>query len=188
MIHLIIGRQGSGKTLFLVKVAKEYIAKGQTVYSNVHLVGIDYTPLDYNDIIECRLNNGVVLIDEIHLLLGARSSMRKTNRLICDGFLSMVRKKGLEVYGTTQTLRKVDIRFREEMDYFYECSKFAFVNGVWCKPLHNDSLNPLVPVLIKLEVIEMYKLDRLDFNFFGNDLFNFYDSNQIIKIKGLEDD
>ena len=137
MIHLVIGKQGSGKTLFLVKKAYEYYKAGFTIYSNVHL-NFPYKKLNYKDIINCKLDNGVVILDEVHLLLPARNSMSTRNREICDSFLSMVRKKKLIIYGTTQTERKVDIRFREEKDFFYMCRKFAFVKKKWEEVLHNQ--------------------------------------------------
>lgn len=104
MIHLIIGRQGSGKTLFLVKKAYQFHLEGKTIYSNIHL-NFPYKQLNYNDIIDCNLEDGVVLLDEIHLILNSRSAMSRINNQITTSFMSMVRKKGLEVYGTTQSLR-----------------------------------------------------------------------------------
>ena len=124
-IHLLLGKQGSGKTLLLVKIALQYLRKGHKIYSNIHL-NFDYSALDYNDIIECKLNNSVVLLDEIHLLLPSRRSLSKRNTEICDNFLSMARKQNTEIIGTTQTARKVDIRFREEADYVYQCTKYVF--------------------------------------------------------------
>ena len=184
MIHLITGRQGSGKTLYLVKVAYDCYKAGKTVYSNVHL-NFPYKQLDYNDIIECKLENGIVILDEVHQLLSARSSMSKVNREICDSFLSMVRKKGLEVYGTTQTTRKVDIRFREESDFLYVCSRYGYINKQWGEILHNQNLAKNIPIMIKLEVQELFSGNWLKVSFIGNTYYKLYDTNQIIHIKGL---
>jgi len=181
MIHLIIGRQGSGKTLFLVKKAYEYYKAGYTIYSNVHL-NFPYQKLKYKDIIDCKLNNGMVILDEIHLLLPARRSMRTINQQICDSFLSMVRKKNLIVYGTTQTERKVDIRFREEKDFFYVCNKYAYVNKQWVEIMHNQNLSKSVPIMIKLTATEMFSGNSIDVSFIGNEYFKFYDTTQIIKV------
>lgn len=181
MIHLVIGRQGSGKTLYLVKKAYEYYKQGYTIYSNVHL-NFPYKKLKYNDIIDCKLENGVVIIDEIHLLLSARNSMSKINREICDSFLSMVRKKGLIVYGTTQTERKVDIRFREEKDFFYICRKYAFINDKWVEVMHNQNLSKTIPIMVQLDCTEMFSNQSLEFSFIANEYFNLYDTRQIIKV------
>lgn len=248
MIHLIIGRQGSGKTLLLVKEAFKYYEAGKNIYSNVHLTfkskanpqatrfkiksrnqfRIDhnvfksftfktiekdealltqfnaeynkyglkkkelfnkefgYYKLYLDDIIDCNLKNGLVILDEIHLYLSARYSMSKTSRMMCDSFLSMVRKKGLVVMGTTQTERKVDIRFREEKDYLYMVDKFAYINKEWVKVMHNQDLPKNIPIMIKATVEETYAGSSIDISFIGNEYFNYYDTRQIINIEGLD--
>lgn len=185
MIHLVIGRQGSGKTLLIVMLAHKASRDGKNIYSNVDLK-FDYSPLDYKDIVECNIKNGAVLLDEIHQLLSARKSMSKQNTEICDNFLSMVRKQGLEIYGTTQTLRKVDVRFREEADYIYVCEKFAYIDRQWVKWLHNENLNPSIPIMIKVEVTETWTGNKLEFSFRGNNYFKLFDTTQIIKVRGLD--
>jgi len=232
MIHLVIGRQGSGKSLFLVFKAYECYKKGFTVYSNIHLTykcnkpllnitykknksgnimydkngemviekimdyrllpkekffnKFGYYMLNYQDIIDCNLKNGSVFIDEVHLLLSSRNSTSVQSREICDSFLSMVRRKNLEVYGTTQTSRKVDIRFREERDFFYMCEKHIFINGNWTIALTNYDYPKNVPVMIKLTVLEEFSGNMMTFNFLGNSLFNLYDSTQVIKIEEVK--
>lgn len=181
MIHLVVGRQGSGKTVFIVNKAWEAHKRGMTIYSNVHL-NFPYVPLNYEDIINCKLHHGMVIIDEVHRLLPARASIQKRNRLICDGFLSMVRKKKLEVYGSTQTLRKVDVRFREEQDFIYICSKWCYLDGQWGEAIHNYNLPLDVPIMVKLKVIEGFSLQEITISFIGNPYFDMYDSEQIINI------
>lgn len=185
MIHLIIGRQGSGKTLFLIKKAYESYVQGKTVYSNVHL-NFPYEKLNYKDIIDCKLENAIVILDEVHLLLPSRQSLSKRNREICDSFLSMVRKKGLDVYGTTQTERKVDIRFREEKDFFYICKKYAYQHHVWGEVMHNQNLDSTIPVMIKMDVQETFGNQWIDFSFIANHYYDLYDTSQIIKIVGID--
>jgi hypothetical protein len=104
-IHLILGYQGSGKTLYMVLKAYEYYKKGYKIYSNIHFKGIPYEEISLNKVVNCEYRNAVVFIDEIHLLLPSRNSMSKNSRKICDGFLSMVRKAKLEIFGSTQTPR-----------------------------------------------------------------------------------
>lgn len=186
MLHLVIGRQGSGKTLFIVKKAYEGYLAGKTVYSNVHLK-FPYKELDYNDVINCRLKNAIVILDEIHLLLPARgSAMNKMSRIICDTFISQIRKAGLEVWGTTQMERKVDIRIREEKDYVYLCSRYAFINGEWSEVKHSNSFDVSIPIIIKLEAQEQYSGEWINFFMYGNNIFELFDSTQIIQVKGLE--
>jgi len=95
----------------------------------------------------------------------------------------MVRKKGLIVYGTTQTERKVDIRFREEKDYSYICSKYGFINKAWTEIIHNQNLPKNIPIMIKLKVQEIFSGQEIQISFLGNSFFNLFDTNQVIKIK-----
>lgn len=185
MIHLVLGKQGSGKTLYLVLKAYEFYKKGFTVYSNVHLK-FPYKKLNYNDIVNCKLEKAMVIIDEVHLLLSARNSMSRINREICDSFLSMVRKKGLEVYATTQTPRKVDVRFRDESDYIYRCTKYGFIGNKWIEILHNQDLPSSIMIMIKLSIEETYSNNCISSSFHANPLFKLYDTRQIIQITGLK--
>lgn len=188
MIHLIIGRQGGGKTLIAVSKALDAYKQGKKVYSNVAL-NFPYEKIKYKDVIDCKLENGVVLLDEIHLLLPARNSLSKTSRKICDGFLSMVRKKGLVIYGTTQTERKVDVRFRDELDFLYICKKFAYDRNkkLWFEVMHNQDLKRSTPVMISADVYESFSGQWAQMSIKANDFYDLYDTRQIIKIVGLDD-
>lgn len=186
MIHLVTGMQGSGKTLYLVKKAHEEYKKGKTIYSNVAF-NFPYNQLDYNDIVECNLKNAVVILDEIHQLLPSRRSLSEININICDGFLSMVRKQGLEIYGSTQTQRKVDVRFREEADYIYLCEKWAFLKNNWAKVTESEDLNKDVPIIISVMICQSFSGSIIQTSFKGNEYFKLYDTKQIIKVKGINE-
>ena len=185
-IHLLLGRQGSGKTLLLVKLAHEYFKQGKKVYSNVKL-NFPFNPIDYNDIIECNLMDTIVLIDEIHLLLPSRRALSNLNTEICDNFLSMARKQNTDIFGSTQTMRKVDIRFREEADYIYVCNKYVYneLSKQWVEALHTHVFDKNVPILIEVDVTETYSGETKTMIFMGNDYFDLYDTREIVKIKGL---
>ena len=185
MIHLVLGRQGSGKTLFLVRQAWLYHKQGKKIYSNVKL-NFPFEQLDYKDIIECKYHDAVILLDEIAQLLPSRRSMKSSSVKIVDGFLSMARKLNVDIWGTTQTPRKVDVRFREEADYIYFCDKFAYRKGIWTKVIHNQNLDDDIPIMISLDIQESITMQQLKYSFIGNPFFNAYDTKQIIKVKGLE--
>lgn len=185
MIHIILGKQGSGKTIYVVSCLYDAYLHGKTIYSNVHLK-FPYKKLNYNDIIHCKLKNAVVFIDEVHQLLPARSSgINPVNRAICDSFLSMVRKMNLIIYVTSQTARKFDIRLWEEKDFVYMCKRFYFENNIWVEALHNQNLNPEIPILISCDIQEEISGNIINHNVIVNDFFKLYDTNQIIKIIGL---
>jgi RecA/RadA recombinase len=184
-MHLILGGQGSGKTLLLVALAYKAWKQGKTVYSNVALK-FPYKELQYQDIIDCNLKDAVCVIDEIHQLLPARNSMSKINREICDSFISMIRKQNLDVYGTTQTARKVDVRFRDETDYLYICRKYAYEHGRWGAVEHNQNLDISVPVLIDIEVTNTQNSKMINLKLKGNQFFKLYDTTQVIQVKGIK--
>ena len=186
MIHLVVGKQGSGKTVYVVKKAYDYYKQGKTIYSNVDLK-FPYKLLDYDDIINCRLDNAMVIIDEAHQLLGSRSSMSRINNEITTSFISMVRKKNLDLFLTTQHERKIDARIREmEMDYFYLCTRYAFIKGEWKEVLHNQDVDKNTPINIKIKVIEVDTGTEIIGYFRANPYFKMYDTRQIIRIKGLK--
>lgn len=187
MMHLILGRQGGGKTLLTVMKAYEQFLNGKTVYSNVHL-HFPYKKLNYKDIVDCKLENAVVVLDEAHLLLPARNSTSKISRVICDGFLSMIRKKKLIVYATTQTARKIDVRFRDETDFLYYCSKYSTDStGAWVEVMHNLDLPKDQPILIKADIYETFSNSWTELSIIGNRYYHLYDTREIIKIEGLDD-
>lgn len=185
MMILLVGRQGSGKTLLMVKMAYDYWKEGKTIYSNVKL-NFPFKQIDYNDIVNCKLKNAVVLLDEVHQLLPSRNSMSKINRTIVDGFLSMIRKQNLIVIGTTQLEMKVDVRFREEKDFIYECFKYAYLDGRWENVIHSQNFDKNTPVLIRVEAEENYSGVRIRFNLFANAFYHLYDTNEIIQVRGIE--
>jgi len=92
----------------------------------------------------------------------------------------------LIILGSTQTERKVDVRFREEKDYFYMATKYGFIDNRWSEVLHNQNLSRNVPIRIKLDIEETYSGNSISTNFAGNFYFKLYDTKQIIKIKGID--
>jgi len=188
-INLIIGLQGSGKTLFMIKEAHNLFKKGYKIVSNVALT-FKYEPIDYNKIVNCEYEHCVILIDELHRLLPSRRSLSKTSVAIVDGFLSMCRKKDIIILGTTQLEYKVDCRYRDEAINWYRCTRYAYINKQWIQIMHNQKLDK--NIIIGIEVLEIntyetnekrkYSIQK----FIGNKWFNFYDTHEIIKIEGLK--
>lgn len=177
--------QGSGKSLLLVKKAYEYYKAGKTIYSNIDL-SFPYKQLDYNDIINYKLENAVVILDEIHQLLPSRRSLSKINVKICDGFLSMVRKKRLIIYGSTQTQRKVDVRFREEADYIHLCEKWAYINKRWLQISESEDLDIKIPIMVASTILQTFSGITVHDSFVGNNYYNLYDTTQIIEVKNIK--
>lgn len=181
MISLVTGRQGSGKTLLLVLQALRARAEGRVVYSNVHLVGIPYKKIMIDDVVHSRLENGVCLIDEIHQFLPSRRSLSARSVSIVDGFLSMVRKKRLELWGSTQLERKVDVRLREEKDFFFVCSK-QIHDGSGFKDIVGFDW-PKGDVFVRVDGLDVFSNHSRTFRFYANALYSKYDTSQVIRIE-----
>lgn len=125
--YLIIGKQGSGKTLMSTKLAFDHPDK--KIYSNYTLFGRKFTPVTFNSKLESNqkkvdilftldqnpdfFNDSIMLIDELHLYLDSLDFMRANNRKL-QTFFSQLRKRKILLIGTTQYLMNVDIRIRRQ--------------------------------------------------------------------------
>lgn len=125
--YLIIGKQGSGKTLMATKLAFDESEK--PLFSNFSLFGKPFTPITFNSAIEANkskldilkqldlnpdyFNDSVMLLDELHLYLDSLDFMRANNRKL-QTFFSQLRKRRILLIGTTQYLMNVDIRIRRQ--------------------------------------------------------------------------
>ncbi len=69
---------------------------------------------------ELILGNCLFLLDEMYLWLDARLSGSKMNRAV-NSFTAETRKRGIDLYGTTHSLQKVDKRFRQSVDIKATC-------------------------------------------------------------------
>jgi len=130
----------------------------------------------------------MVLLDEIHLLLPARGSgSNPVSKEICDGFVSQIRKAGVELYGSTQTAKKVDVRIRDEMDFAYFCERYQFIGNHWEKIPHPYPIDKDIPMIINLEVVEEVSRKIINYPFIANTYYGMYDSKQRVLIRGLEE-
>jgi hypothetical protein len=99
----------------------------------------------------------------------------------------MVSKKKLDVYGTTQTIRKVDVRFRDERDYTYYCEKYVYdtTRGrfIECSGQNRDLGDK--PVIVSINQIETFSQKESKLKFIANKFYNLYDTYEIILIENL---
>lgn len=189
MLWVIEGNQGAGKTLFMIRLAYQDYLAGRKIYSNIHL-SFPYTPIDYRDVIECKYSKATVLIDEVHLLLGARRSMSKVNDLITSSFCSQIRKQDLRLYLTTQRIQKIDTRLRSECDFRVQCDRWVFDNKLnkWEHKTYNDGLTPKSALtIIKAKVMDLSKNAFVYDYFIANEYYKMYNSYEIVKVTGLDE-
>ena len=139
--YLAIGKQGSGKTLFITKLVSENL-NNRKVFSNYHLTKIPYERISFNkeayqdlveessyhsiiDILELLekdvnyFNNSIMLLDEIHIDLDSLDYMKDTNRKL-QKFFSQLRKRNILLLGTTQYIMNLDVRIRRQCMNVFE--------------------------------------------------------------------
>lgn len=128
--YLIIGPQGSGKTLLGVALLFELsnLYKDKKIFSNTNLNNIEYEKYNFDDLlINIKNNNNyydnsIMLFDEIHIFLNSLDFYKKDNRLV-QGFFSQLRKRKIILIGTSQYILNVDVRIRRQAKRVFEIFK-----------------------------------------------------------------
>lgn len=130
MIRVMVGRPGMGKTVWLVSQIIKY-AKDYDVYTNVEV------KLPKNDkragrifyiegLEDCiNLRSGKIILDEVQTYLNSREWAKLDVKF--QLFLQQHRKRGLDIIGATQSIKRADGVFRELVQQFYEIKKIVSV-------------------------------------------------------------
>ncbi len=170
------GRRGSGKTACMVRDAYISYLNGRKIFSNIKL-NFPFDPITSESIEnfkESDFKNCVLVIDEIQVLFNSRTWKNKRN-MNFSIFVQQTRKRGVDIYFTTQSLRTVDVNIRENMDIH-----------VFPKPVIRDE------VLIMFEVIyfdpyasESFYNNKSDVSIYvrADPIFKLYNSDEIVSIK-----
>jgi predicted AAA+ superfamily ATPase len=111
MLIGIEGNVGSGKTILLVKYLKNDASNSRKIFANLKLSEIPYEEFNIDDFLNNRnndrLNNATIGLDEITMYMDCRTGSAKQNLLM--GYLVLQsRKRGIDIYYTTQDLDLVD--------------------------------------------------------------------------------
>ena len=128
--YLIIGPQGSGKTLLGVALLFELskIFPDKKIYSNTDLYQIEFEKYNFDNLLTNIKNNNsyydnsIMLFDEIHIFLNSLDYYKKQNRLV-QGFFSQLRKRRIILIGTAQYILNVDVRIRRQAKRVFEVFK-----------------------------------------------------------------
>lgn len=175
MIYFYKGAKGKGKTLTLVKDALMFKKDGYTVYSNMKSIKFaKYLPneeiLKINK--NTKLDNCVLIIDEIQTLFNARRSSRKEN-VDFSHFLQQIRKRKIELLATAQYSNTVDLIFRQHVDYIINPSfdKELLVCKVVYTDLNSieDDINGMQGEPIRTTVV-----------FDAREIFGLYDTEELV--------
>lgn len=125
MLIGIVGDLGAGKTLTMTKLLREDFVKKQCdIYANYHLE-FKHKKLDsafMKNFKTLNLHNCSIGIDEIHIFIDSRSSMKASSKII-SYFLLQTRKRNVDLYYTTQFLNQVDKRLRNISDIIIQCNR-----------------------------------------------------------------
>lgn len=131
MITVIEGRPGMGKTVFLVYSILELLDFGHTVYTNVEVTlpknDKRSARLHFIDSLEdiSQLRQGKIVLDEVQTYLNSRNWDKLDTKF--QLFLQQHRKRGLDIIGATQSIKRADVVFRELVQKFFTVRKlFSF--------------------------------------------------------------
>ncbi len=167
--YIAIGKQGSGKTLFITKLCIDNFEGSRKIYSNYSLKGLPYTSIDLEILLNIldndpnALNDSIILLDEIHLYLDSLDFMRKNNRRL-QTFFSQLRKRNILLFATTQYLMNVDIRIRRQCMAVFDMEH-----------IYKDLF------LVKTCEIDGYYWNEKDkTHFYLQDYYKYYDTNELI--------
>lgn len=162
MLTIILGNIGSGKTLFMVILAK--YSKLKTI-SNFNLK-FKYELFDLQSFLESKYDNCNIYLDEAYSYLESRLSISELNRLM-SYMLFQSRKKSLNLVLSAQLLSTLDKRFRMLADMIILCNHIDKTELPFKYKIISKGYNRIITKTISFEK--------------AKDYFKMYDTNQIIQ-------
>ena len=180
-LYIAVGRQGSGKTLFMIKLLIDNLKYKSKIFSNINLYNIDrdYTKISLStredtvtdlplmlDMLDEDINifnDSIILLDEIHKDLDSRDFWSESSRKI-QGFFSQLRKRNCLVLATAQYFMLIDNRVRKQCFNVFDMRKIS-----------NEMFNVVVS-----EVDGYYYRPIINYDVKLSDYFKYYDTNEIV--------
>ena len=180
-LYIAVGRQGSGKTVFMIKLLIDNLKYKSKIFSNINLYNIDrdYTKISLSDreetITDVPLmlnmldndinifNDSIILLDEIHKDLDSRDFWSESSRKV-QGFFSQLRKRNCLVLATAQYFGLIDNRVRKQCFNVFDMRK-----------LSDEMFNVVVN-----EVDGYYYRPIINYDVKLSDYFKYYDTNEIV--------
>lgn len=158
--------------------AYKYYRRGFTVYANYKLhfpyVRLDKKQFDKMVKNKEELRNAVLCIDEAHMWLDSRNSMRQKNIGI-SYFILQTRKRNVRLLCTTQHLHQVEKRLRDTVDILTFCRNLSIQTATVVKG---------VDVYIEQQSVYQWKDDmkpRVNI-LYANPVFKLFDTEEIIDL------
>ena len=180
-LYIAVGRQGSGKTVFMIKLLIDNLKYKSKIFSNINLYNIDrdYTKISLSDredtITDIPLmmdmldddinifNDSIILLDEIHKDLDSRDFWSESSRKV-QGFFSQLRKRNCLVLATAQYFGLIDNRVRKQCFNVFDMRKIS-----------DEMFNVVVS-----EVDGYYYRPIINYDVKLSDYFKYYDTNEIV--------
>jgi hypothetical protein len=191
MILCFLGGIGSGKTVSLIK---EIIKRDDFVFTNFDIIGYKkYHRLMFKDIFRefedkkgkksydvnwnfwknQKIKDFSICLDEVHNLVGSRNSQTTQNKLLSK-WVAQVRKlyadsQHSNLYILSQTIRRIDVDFRD-LVHIIVCHKCVKINNkVWIKQYWYDGMENYLNGRRKMSTV-----------FLANPYFKYYDTKKIV--------
>lgn len=120
---MFFGQRGSGKSAVIAKCGKDEAAAGKQVWYWPESFKFKYgKPIDALTLYSMPdyLQNGVLLVDEFQVLMNRLRTVSTAN-LLGGTMLQQLRKRGLNVYGTSNDPGRLDQTVSEQTDWHYFC-------------------------------------------------------------------
>jgi len=139
MITAVEGRPGMGKSVYLVGIAFEKLRHNYYVFSNIEIAvpprlrhRYEYYQ-SFDDLLPVRLKailledpecRGIIIImDEMQVYLSSRNWDKLDQKF--QLLLQQHRKRGIDIFGATQSIKRADVVFRELVQRFYRIGKIV---------------------------------------------------------------
>jgi hypothetical protein len=177
---------GNGKTVSAVgMIEKEYAIYDKTVFSNIKLIGLEYTELTPYNISEVlETDNAVVLFDELHAIIDIHHKVSprckhhiKTGTCFdISELFRQVRKKNITTLSTVQSFSDCVYRLKVVMQETLICEKYDTSTGVY-KKCYQDNCPTT-----HIHMIKQTNRRSGDYTYFNPfPFYGSYDSSEIVK-------
>ena len=113
--NLIMGKPGSGKSLYMAYLVKKSLRQGRKVYTNHHVLGAEY--LDTNWLGRYDLYDVDIIIDEAQIVWDNRDF--KTFSKEMKFFISNFRHFKCRLYIISQSYEDLDVKIRRQAHNIY---------------------------------------------------------------------
>jgi len=127
-ITVVVGRPGQGKSVWLVAQIRKWCRRGKKVYTNVEIkdqkfINKYYDRLFYIESLEdlITVREGKIVLDEVQTYLNSRNWDKLDIRF--QLLLQQHRKRGLDIIGATQSIKRADVVFRELVQFYFRIGK-----------------------------------------------------------------